>query len=436
MCYIKQLLIFFCVSLFSAQYLCCLEKNLESVKKIEMAVELEQYELLGTLLKECANKTVTFKKIKKIAKHKGSIPLLRALQAAETIYSEKNRLGLGIGEFLQIGIFMETRLAQFIDKQIYYLIPSETNLACAVEYDPVTGYRFIILSGKHGSFIGKGRKKIVVKAIRFDGKNSEILARAEQCKKLKREIEITKLLKGAPGVYRTLAFTSHLVEGNQYVAIYSKLYSPGSLAAVFENNIKFTIQEKSKIILNILEGLETLHKNNIIHTDLSPKNYLINISKIRPGVRDVRAAISDFGRSKFASESRNVSVQGNSLYIAPEGVFRKKLRGADYFATDIYAVGCVLYQLFYETQAPWQDQRYIKDTLRSQEENYKLLVQKINDATETRRNVLVNKRQRQFFTLSETLELLILRMLNPDPRRRGTAFELKEELQSGLVHLL
>lgn len=431
--YIKQLVVILCIFLFSTQSAIYSEEipqinrilNAKTIKEIEMSIEAKRYDHLGMVLREFTNKTITFKEIKEIAIRKKSVPLLRAIQAAEIVYAKKNKLGLRLGGFLQIGIFMETKMSRYIEKGKYFLTPRETNLTRTIEYDPKTKFRFILLSGKHGSFLGEGKKKTVIKAIRYDRKNPEILARGEQCKKLKLELEITKLLKGKPGVYNAVAFTSHEVKGKQYVTIYSKLYSPGSFATIFESNIILSAKEKSKVVLDILAGLESLHQNNIVHTDLSPKNYLVNISPGTEGRRKITATISDFGRSKFASESRDISVQGNSLYVAPEGVFREKLMGSDYFATDIYAAGCVFYRLFYERAPPWQEEKYIKNRARSKEENYAILIEKINKATEARRDALATKNATGILPAEEALEYLILCMVNPDPRKRGTAKELK-----------
>lgn len=352
--------------------------------------------------------------------------------AQKAFYPESHPLELKEEEFLRIAHFIKTKLPSFVDQKKYYLTQKITGLDHIIEYDPETKKTFVLLEGKEGAFLGRGKKKVVAKALLFDNTKPEVVARGEQSSEVKLELEITKLLDGAPGIYQALAFTSHRAKGKQYIAIYSKLYSPGSLATVLEKNFQLTIKEKAKIILNILEGLESLHKNNVIHTDLSPKNYLVNISegksKDKSETRDIEAVISDFGRSKFASDSQNISVQGNSLYIAPEGIFREKLQGSDYFATDLYAVGCVFYQLFYGTQVPWHDQSYAKDASRSQEENYELLVQKINESTEKRRNSLISLYEKQTLTLPEAVEFLILRMVHPDPHARGAASELKEEM--------
>ena len=93
------------------------------------------------------------------------------------------------------------------------------------------------------------------------------------------------------------------------------------------------------LLMPILRGLQTIHEAGIVHRDVKPGNILF---------RDNGTPIvADFGISKsiMASMSRisqDTSISGTPAYMAPEAI-----RGTEEIcpATDLYAVGCMAYEL-------------------------------------------------------------------------------------------
>ena len=88
-------------------------------------------------------------------------------------------------------------------------------------------------------------------------------------------------------------------------------------------------------IIDICEGLQYIHKNNLIHRDLKPENlFLTEEEKIK---------IGDFGvakQLKTATEFAKTQI-GTMLYMAPE-----ILNGKDYNnKVDIWALGCIIHEL-------------------------------------------------------------------------------------------
>jgi eukaryotic-like serine/threonine-protein kinase len=94
----------------------------------------------------------------------------------------------------------------------------------------------------------------------------------------------------------------------------------------------------------IAEALQHAHDAGIIHRDLKPDNvFLARRAKGREIVK-----VLDFGLAKLASDSaigpsitRDGTVFGTPEYMAPEQAEGEKLDGR----TDVYALGCILYQL-------------------------------------------------------------------------------------------
>lgn len=94
----------------------------------------------------------------------------------------------------------------------------------------------------------------------------------------------------------------------------------------------------------LAEGLRAAHEQGIIHLDLKPANLRIT--------RDVRLKILDFGLAKMLHTEPNPtidtesvtgfqSVRGTPPYMAPEQLLEAKQDER----TDIWAVGCVLYEM-------------------------------------------------------------------------------------------
>ncbi|KAK6966797.1 kinase domain-containing protein [Favolaschia claudopus] len=98
--------------------------------------------------------------------------------------------------------------------------------------------------------------------------------------------------------------------------------------------------KRFSMILDISSGLEYLHNQNTIHGDLKGINILVTPSG--------RACIADFGLSIIVNAmtlrlttSTTVNHKGTARYNAPE-LFEE---GAKTFASDIYAFGCIAYEI-------------------------------------------------------------------------------------------
>ena len=124
------------------------------------------------------------------------------------------------------------------------------------------------------------------------------------------------------------------VEGHLYIAME---YVPGvDLETIMrDTESPLTLQQKLDVVIDVLTGLSFAHKRGIVHRDIKPAN-------IRVG-EDGRAKIMDFGVAHLASSkltSTGASL-GTPSYMAPEQITGGKTTPA----TDIFAVGAVLYEL-------------------------------------------------------------------------------------------
>ena len=105
----------------------------------------------------------------------------------------------------------------------------------------------------------------------------------------------------------------------------------------FINEQKHLIEESiiKDIILQICLGLKEIHKNKLVHRDLTPDNiFMDDNNKIK---------IGDFGVSEILTTNHNFtkSQVGKHHYFAPEIE-----KGENYNnKVDIYALGCIIYEL-------------------------------------------------------------------------------------------
>jgi len=102
---------------------------------------------------------------------------------------------------------------------------------------------------------------------------------------------------------------------------------------------RLSVPEAVTLIADVLRGLAAAHAQGIVHRDLKPPNIF---------VANGRAIIVDFGLAKLIADPKapNLTVTGEAIgtpaYMAPEQIRARKVIDG---RADLYAVGCVLYEL-------------------------------------------------------------------------------------------
>ena len=106
-------------------------------------------------------------------------------------------------------------------------------------------------------------------------------------------------------------------------------------AQFIPGHLSFSIIKR--IVEDLLQGLDYLHQNGIVHSDLKPENILLTTD---PANRLV-AKISDFGCAHFLEQPNQSTTDiGSPFYTAPE-----RFDGYSSIASDLYSVGVIIYEL-------------------------------------------------------------------------------------------
>jgi serine/threonine-protein kinase len=115
-----------------------------------------------------------------------------------------------------------------------------------------------------------------------------------------------------------------------------KYMSGGSLADLLSKGPQ-PFEQSQKIFKEVCDGLQVLHAQKWVHRDMKPANVLFDGRG--------RAVVSDFGLAlsvESSGGSSGLGIAGTPFYRAPE-MWRGKPPVSP--ATDVYALGCILYEM-------------------------------------------------------------------------------------------
>ena len=122
-------------------------------------------------------------------------------------------------------------------------------------------------------------------------------------------------------------------DGQLFIAM--ELIDGRDVTSLISLSEPLALERKLDLAIEVLQGLSYAHERGVIHRDIKPSNVRI--------ASDGSVKIMDFGIARLQSSDVTGSgaIVGTPTYMAPEQI----TNGAITPATDIFAVGCLLYEL-------------------------------------------------------------------------------------------
>ena len=183
----------------------------------------------------------------------------------------------------------------------------------------------------------KLNEKVAIKFI-----NKKRLTNKGDDERIKNEIKIiTKL--NHPNILK--AFEVFEDDINYYIVMERPIR--GDLFNYICSKGRLTMDEASFIFYQLVNGIQYLHENKVVHRDMKPENIMLT--------KDMIVKIGDFGLSKYykSTETRLKTNCGSPCYSAPE-----VLRGNRYKPkpVDVWGLGIILYCMVCG-ELPFEDER-------------------------------------------------------------------------------
>ena len=190
-----------------------------------------------------------------------------------------------------------------------------------------------------------GRTEVTV----YGGEKTEQFE--EGCQKFFEESHRLARLQKIPGIVQI--YNSFIENGTAYIVM--EYLEGETLGERLKREKKFTEEEAVRIILPVLQALEEVHKEGILHRDVAPNNIFLT--------KDGGVKLLDFGASRSVTGTHSKSL--TVLYkegFTPEEQYRS--RGDQGPWTDVYAAAAVLYKMLTGITPPGALERRRKDTLK------------------------------------------------------------------------
>ncbi|EIW72748.1 hypothetical protein TREMEDRAFT_24503, partial [Tremella mesenterica DSM 1558] len=192
-----------------------------------------------------------------------------------------------------------------------------------------------------GNFIGKGQFGTVYRALNLDTGQMVAIKRIaldgmedHEIDDVMREVELLKRLD-----HPSIVKYEGMSRDPDYLSIILEFVENGSLGSVLKAFGKFNERLAATYTAKILEGLDYLHREGVVHCDLKAANIL--------STKNGNVKLTDFGVSLNTKAMENIQqtamsgVMGTPNWMAPEVI---NLDGARP-PSDIWSLGCTVIEM-------------------------------------------------------------------------------------------
>lgn len=130
----------------------------------------------------------------------------------------------------------------------------------------------------------------------------------------------------------------------KYIYLILEYCPGGNLAEFIKSKGKLSEFMVQHFAQQLVQGLEVLHFENVVHSDLKPANILLSIPPIG-SCRNVQLKIADFGFSRKLqnNEKYTMGIKGSPLYMAPEVLALQPYSSR----ADLYSLGTILFECLF-----------------------------------------------------------------------------------------
>jgi serine/threonine protein kinase/Flp pilus assembly protein TadD len=169
--------------------------------------------------------------------------------------------------------------------------------------------------------------------------------------RLKREVLLGRRVSH-PNVCRTHElYVTRTADGKALRFLTMEFLDGETLARRLRREGRLSTDETRILLKHIVAALDAAHAEGVIHRDFKSSNVLL-VPRDEPGISTVRAVVTDFGIAHVAhpvgSDAPNANVSGQVTTLAgtPAYMAPEQLNGGVLSpATDVYALGVVLYEM-------------------------------------------------------------------------------------------
>jgi serine/threonine-protein kinase len=180
------------------------------------------------------------------------------------------------------------------------------------------------------------QQQVAIKVVRAERATPELTRRFLQERQIMAKLEhpgIATLLDGgiAPG-------------GQPYLVMQ---YVKGHPITRYADERRLPLADRLQLFVKVCDAAQFAHRHLVVHRDLKPSNILVD--------EDGQPRLLDFGIAKLIDPAAAASTTGDLLLLTPEHAAPEQFLGDPVTtATDVYALGVLLYELLTGTR-PFRD---------------------------------------------------------------------------------